>query len=153
MPKDTKYLKNNELTHPDLLRAERIYLTSTTYEQLLNLAKAKAQALELDQPVNEISHKKATEMALLWAKSGQFDAKTAQKLHNIALFNAPDVLHQACLVAFLAVNPSIKVRKASLEGRPRGYIPYSKRLKIAMGEVISELLASQNRHIRKLKAA
>jgi hypothetical protein len=151
MPKLVKPIQDNSLQDPDILRREDIYLSPETHAALIKLAKKKLEASGIVKLETAISAKKATELALFWVKSGQANDKIRSKLTNLALLSSPETLHEACLKAFLEANSHIKVRREGEQGRVKGFIPPSKKLKIAMGEVISDLINSSPSVIKSLR--
>lgn len=151
MPRLVKPIQDNDLPDQDILRREDVYLSADTYSALVKLAKRKLEVSSLTEYSQTISTKRATELALFWVKSGQADPKIISKLRNAALFSSTEALHEACLQAFLAANPTLKIRERGEQGRPRGFVPPAKRLKIAIGEVISDLINSSPITIKLLK--
>jgi hypothetical protein len=156
VPRFQKLIKDIDLQRPELLREERIPLSPDTYAVLVELAKKKVSQLEMAQKEKFLTHKKALELAVFWVQSGSADPKIVQKLYRSAPLKTREQLHESCLEAFLKEKPEYKIREkveSSSGGRPKGYIPPAKRVRLAMGQVISELINENYSVVKKLKAA
>jgi len=156
VPRLKNPIKDIGKASPAVLREEKISLTPETYAALVALAERKLPVLELVPTTQLISKKKALQLALTWVRTGSADPRIVQKLHRTAPFKTQEQLYDDCISEFLAENKGYKLRKTGendVGGRPKGYIPRSKRLKIAIGEVISELINTSIEARKLLKTA
>lgn len=154
MPRLKNIIPDNDLLCDEaLMRKEQIPFGPKTYEVLNELAKHRMEVNRARSLGSEISRKKAVEQALMWFKTLDSRSEIVQNMRKSSFYKTREEVHKTCLEAFLKAHPRVRVRENGSPGRPRGYIPESKALRFAMGEVIADLINSSPEVRKLLKAA
>lgn len=152
MPKLKKLIQDIDLDNPELRVPRTMLLTNDTNKILVELAKAKILAKDIEPTQQIFNEKRINELANTWFKSGKAPQSVLLSLRKLALYSSGETVKEACIKEFLGHHPNLKVVERP-RGRPPGYKSPELKLRLAMGEVIAELLNSNPNIYRKLLKA
>lgn len=152
MPRLKKLIKDIELDNGEYRIPRTLLLSGETDKILRELAKAKISARELEPTQKIFSEKKIRELTTTWFKTGNPPEIVVHSIKRMALYASDNEIKDRCMRAFLEHHPAIKMEDRG-RGRPPGYKSPEKKLRLAMGEVISDILNSNPNVYRKLLKA